>query len=83
MTLYEPLGAKDDVAPEVMERRDRYEAALALYRAREFEAARTAFKMLAEAGDAASEKAVERCDKRITGLPTPKDWDGVTDLTSK
>lgn len=83
VTLYEPLGPKGDVAPEVLEIRDRYEAALALFRGREFEAAKAAFSQLASEGDGASEKAVERCQKRLMGLPTPSDWDGVTDLTSK
>ncbi len=83
VTLYEPLGKKGDVGADVLRTRDRYEAALALYRAQDFSAAKDAFQKLAAEGDGASGKAVERCDRRMTGLPTPKNWDGVTDLTSK
>lgn len=80
--LYEPLGERGDTEQDLLDRRDAYEAALALFQAGRFEAAKADFAALADAGDAASEKAVLRCDAYLAD-PPPPGWDGVTDLVKK
>lgn len=80
--LYEPLGEAGSVKDETLALRDAYEAALHRFQAGDFAAARDAFRTLAQDGDPASAKAVERCEMRLQE-PPPPGWDGVTDLTRK
>ncbi|MEQ8440949.1 MAG: adenylate/guanylate cyclase domain-containing protein [Alphaproteobacteria bacterium] len=80
--LFEPLGMKGDVDAERLALRDSYESALSLYQAGNFAAAESAFQILAESGDDASAKAVERC-RRQKERDGSQPWKGVTDLTSK
>lgn len=80
--LYEPLGEKGTVAADILQRRDAYQQALALFQQQDFAAAQRIFESLAESGDGAAGKAVSRCQDRRNN-PPPADWDGVTDLTKK
>lgn len=80
--LFEPLGEAGSVDGAALALRDAYEAALRRFQSGDFEAARRAFAALAAQGDLASQKAVERCEFRLTE-PPPPGWDGVTDLTRK
>jgi len=76
------LGEKGSVDAEVLAQRDAYEAALALYQSGDFALAEEAFQAIANNGDEASVKAVERCKKQAEA-DRIEPWSGVTDLTSK
>ena len=82
--VYELLGGRGNVAPEVLAARDRYEAALAAYFARRFEEAARGFRAAAEArpGDKAAVVMARRADDLI-GYPPPPDWNGVFVSSSK
>ena len=79
--ILEPRGWTKDVGPEERRLIERYEAALADYRARRFETAATSFE------DLASEDPVSRCmaerARAFVAEPPPVDWDGVHVLLSK
>jgi hypothetical protein len=62
--------------------RDHYEDALLAYQANDLNRAKTLFAALADEGDEAANMAMKRAIKLIENPPA-KDWDGVTDLTSK
>ena len=60
-----------------------FEAALALYRTRDFTAASEIFASIHKAaGDAPSEMYVRRCAEYLAD-PPPRDWDGVYRPKSK
>ncbi|NVB79172.1 MAG: adenylate/guanylate cyclase domain-containing protein [Kofleriaceae bacterium] len=59
---------------------DRFQAALAAYRRREFSVARETFTALA--GDATAEIMAKRCAE-LAAAPPPEDWDGVYEQRSK
>ncbi len=81
VTIYEPLeglSILDEAAAE------RFEAALALYRAREWEKARAAFNVVLDAapGDKPSKIYTERCEYFMQN-PPPAEWDGVFNRAEK
>ncbi|SRR5579884_3667224 len=82
--VYELLGERGTVAPEVLEARDRYESALAAYYARRFDDAAAGFRAAADAwpGDKAAAVMARRADD-LSGYPPPADWTGVFVSTSK
>ena len=81
--VYELLGRADDPLPEAREVKRRYEAALALMRAREFERARQQFVALAkELGDPPSKTLTGSCEDFLR-TPPPADWDGSNELHEK
>lgn len=75
VTIYEPVGFSHGVDEEVAER---FNAALEMYRAKQWEAARNAFRsILAEVPhDRPCEIYIERCDY-FEKNPPPAEWDGV------
>lgn len=63
--------------------RERFDAALTLYFARDFAAARPLFAALAETdGDRCSQVFMARCDSCIEQLPA-REWDGVFEFQTK
>ncbi|MBS0319036.1 MAG: adenylate/guanylate cyclase domain-containing protein [Proteobacteria bacterium] len=77
VTIWEPLGVT--IAPSQQARLDRWNAALALYRARQFGAAADAFAAL-EGEDVSTTLYTvyrERCEGFMRS-PPPVDWDGAT-----
>lgn len=83
VTLREPLGLAGQALPAVLQtRREAYEAAFNRQQSRDFSGAAEAFRRLAESGDPAAVKALERVE-RYRAAPPPEGWDGVTDLNSK
>jgi len=82
--VYELLGERGTVASEVLEARDRYEAALAAYFAQRFGEAAAAFREAAELrpDDKAAVAMARRADD-LAGYPPPADWTGVFVSSSK
>jgi adenylate cyclase len=84
--VYELIATLEESSPAQRELKARFEAALALFRARRFDEARAAFAIAAEliAGqtDRASELYVGWCEE-YEREPPPADWDGVRVATSK
>ncbi len=81
--VFELLGRVDGAPPEKREIKRRYESALALFRARKFEEARTGFAaLIAEFGDTPSRTLLRCCDERMA-TPPPPDWDGSNELHEK
>lgn len=81
VTIYEPLeglSLLDDAAAE------RFAAALALYRTRDWEKARNAFKSVLDiaSGDKPSKIYIERCEYFMQNPPAG-DWDGVFNRAEK
>lgn len=81
VTIYEPLeglSALDETTAR------RFEAALALYRSREWEKARAAFKAVLDVApdDKPSRIYFERCEY-FNQNPPPDDWDGVFNRAEK
>ncbi len=81
--IFELLGRGADTAP-LVELKTRFEAALALFRARRWEDASAAFSSILELRpeDGPSLLYVERCDA-FAASPPPADWDGVTVMETK
>jgi adenylate cyclase len=81
LRIFEPLGTTDTALPERIAARDRYEAALVAYRARDFA---RAVALLAAQGpeDGATRSLLERA-RRFCDAPPPADWDGVLTLDAK
>lgn len=81
VTIYEPLEGISslDVASA-----ERFEAALALYRARKWTDAQTAFHSVLSSApeDKPSKIYIERCEY-FTQSPPPDDWDGVFNRAEK
>jgi class 3 adenylate cyclase len=76
--VFELLAARGSLSPEAAARRDRFEAALAVYRARDWAAARAAFEACAQepGGDPPAQVFLERLI-RLAADPPGEDWDGV------
>ncbi len=81
VTIYEPLEGLSKL-DDVMARR--FEAALVLYRSREWEQAQAAFKAVLDVApdDKPSRIYFERCDY-FNQNPPPDDWDGVFNRAEK
>jgi adenylate cyclase len=77
--VYELIGA-ELVDPARLEQARRYEQAFALYRRRDFEAARAL--LVAQPDDGPSRVLAERC-AQLAQDPPPPDWDGVFVAMSK
>jgi adenylate cyclase len=81
LTIYEPLGATLEASAR--QRLDRWNEALALFRARRFAAAQKLFAELRTGGDAALCAVFEaRCATYAEAL-LPADWDGAATFTTK
>ena len=80
--IYELLGLKDEVPAERLESARRYEAALADFRARKFNAAWEAFLSLGQKGDRAAEVYTGLCERYLTEPPSA-DWDGSYQMEHK
>jgi len=87
--IFELVGERDRQAeyaatPDDLAYCCEWEAAMQLYGARDWPAARTAFAALAAArpADAAAELMVERC-ARFVEAPPPYDWDGAEHYDTK
>lgn len=81
VTIYEPL---DGLSLLDQEGAERFAAALALYREREWEKARSAFRTVLDvaAEDKPSKIYMERCEYFMQNPPA-KDWDGVFNRVEK
>lgn len=84
ITIYQLLARKGETHGITADLVAQFEKARALYLARDFEAARAAFKLCTsiEPGDGPSQTFLARCDQYIAS-PPPDDWDGVFVLTQK
>jgi len=83
VTLYELLAPRP-APPESNEKVRRFEAALALYRDREFRAAAELFTALREDfGDDGPARLYQERSRRFAAEPPPANWDGVETLTVK
>jgi adenylate cyclase len=80
VTVFEVLDEKGATDDAWLARAKKFEDGLALYRAREFRAARDVFA--ANPGDGPSQVYVERCDLFMVE-PPPADWDGVWRMKEK
>jgi adenylate cyclase len=80
--IYELMGLKGEVPAERLEAARKYEAALADFRARRFQAAWEAFLTLAQKGDHAAEVYTGLCE-RFLEEPPPVDWDGSYQMEHK
>jgi adenylate cyclase len=76
--IFELLAAKGGLAAAVAARRDRFEAALAAYRARDWATARAGFAACAQDldGDPPAQVFLGRLDE-LAAEPPGADWDGV------
>jgi adenylate cyclase len=76
--IFELLAARGGLSPEALERRDRFKAALAAYRGRDWRAARSGFEACLQDpdGDPPAQVFLERLD-RLAADPPGEDWDGV------
>ncbi|MDP2984480.1 MAG: adenylate/guanylate cyclase domain-containing protein [Candidatus Latescibacter sp.] len=82
VSIYELLGVKGNVNPEILRLRDEFEQALDFYRKREFQEAGSIFARLHEEGDGASGVMRMRCDHFLSE-PPPPEWDGVWKMLRK
>jgi hypothetical protein len=80
VTVFEVLDIKGVTDPAWLARARKFEEGLALYRARDFKAAREVFA--ANEGDGPSAVYVERCDL-FMAEPPGADWDGVWRMKEK
>lgn len=78
--IYELMGKKGEVVPDKKYIAEKFAEALALYRAKNFMAAKEKFIVLEN--DPASMIFAKRCDEFIQ-TPPPPDWDGVYTFTTK
>jgi class 3 adenylate cyclase len=76
--IFEVLGDRGAVVSPVLQMRDRFEAGLSAYRARQYVEARSAFVLALESapGDACSAAFISRLDE-LERKPPPAGWDGV------
>ncbi len=81
LRIFEPLGMADAVAPAQIAARDRYEAALAAYRARDFATAVALLGALSPT-DGATHSLLERA-RRFCDSPPAAEWDGILTLDAK
>jgi adenylate cyclase len=80
--IYELMGLKGEVPAERLDAARKYEAALAEFRARRFQAAWETFLSLAQKGDHAAEVYTGLCE-RYMNEPPPADWDGSYQMEHK
>jgi adenylate cyclase len=82
--IYELLGRKDAIAPEVMRLRDGFEAALQLYRARKWDEARAGFErsLALKPDDGPSQLFLARL-RQLREQPPAPGWDGAWTLAEK
>lgn len=80
--IYELLWLKWEVAEDVLEIKELFEKAVALYLDREFEKAKTIFKKLIKKWDLAWKMYLDMCEIYIKNEPGP-DWNGVATMTWK
>jgi class 3 adenylate cyclase len=82
--IFELLAIRGGLSAEEMAHRDRFEAALAAYRARDWASARSGFQACAEGpgGDPPACAFLERLD-RLAADPPAEDWDGVWHAITK
>jgi class 3 adenylate cyclase len=78
-TIYELIGKTGQADSEIVEKIDRYQRALALYRQAEFSKAADIFSVLP--GDAASRLMLQRC-QQLQQNP-PEVWDGIHSMLNK
>ncbi|RIL05764.1 MAG: hypothetical protein DCC71_09100 [Proteobacteria bacterium] len=81
LRVFELLGPASAAGERERSARERYEEALAAYRARRFDEAAASLAPLA-ATDAAARALAERA-RRFAAAPPPADWDGVLALDAK
>ena len=83
VAIYEPLGVEADVDPERLATARKFEAALADYLARRWDAAESVLRALnAEKPGKLYDVYLERIG-RFRETPPPADWDGVFTFTTK
>ena len=83
--LYEIVDEASEAAPAVREELEQFAEGLALFEAREWEKAKSAFRAcLSIRGESSGPGAVfaRRCEKYLT-TPPPENWDGVYNLSEK
>jgi adenylate cyclase len=82
--IFELLAVRGGLSPETLARRERFEAALAAYRTRDWPAARAGFEACAEVpeGDPPAQVFLERLH-HLAAEPPGDDWDGVWHLATK
>ncbi len=83
LRVYEVLGLASEPLHREREVTRRYEAALALFREREFEAARRDFETLARDYDDGPSRRLRECCDAFLRSPPPEDWDGANELHDK
>jgi len=79
--IFEPVGRREEVDEETVQRMDVFSQALALFRDRKFEEAAALFESLADA-DPVARSFVGRA-REMAEEPPPADWDGVNTLLTK
>lgn len=82
--IFELLAAQGRLSPEAAARRDRFDAALAAYRGRDWASAREGFEACAQdsQGDPPAHAFLRRLDQ-LAADPPGEGWDGVWHLASK
>jgi len=80
--IYELLGMKGDVDPEMLRKRNEFEDALNYYRDGKFDRALEKFTLLTGEGDPPSPVMKERCEHFIKNPPSGE-WKGVWKMESK
>ena len=79
--VFEVVGRAGDVAQSTLDRIAEFEAALARYRARDFDGASEIFAALAP-DDQVADLYLERC-RHFRAAPPPADWNGSFELQEK
>ncbi len=83
VAIFEPLGRADDVSTQARAQLAGYTSALAAYRARQWDAASSAFETLKQqSDDVLYNMYLDRIDN-FRRSPPPASWDGVFDHLSK
>ena len=82
--ILEPLGAIEHISNDITESLGKYKNALALYRSKKWEEAKSEFKILlnAQPSSVLYQLYVTRCDE-MKNNPPDCDWDGSYTFTSK
>jgi adenylate cyclase len=82
--IFELVGPRGAVAPDVEKKIARFEEGLALYHRKAFVEAQRVFEgiLAADPADAPSSTYVKRCEE-LAQVSLPENWDGVYTLTSK
>jgi adenylate cyclase len=82
VAIYELVGERGAVAPARHESVERFAAALAAYRGRDFESAEAILADARFGEDAPALLLLARC-RRLAASPPPAEWEAVENLTSK